>query len=268
MRAFVALAILSFGAVRLLGAQSRTEVLDDFETLDGWTAAPSEGVTLKISSAPGANGKAMRLDFDFHGGGGYAIARKKVDLALPANYQFAFSMRGSAPTENLEFKLVDPTGENVWWNNARNFTFPAKWTTVTRKKRDISFAWGPAGDSEMQRVGAIEFAITAGAGGKGTVWLDDLAFTERPPSSPFTGTPVATAVSSAPGHDARFAIDGDTTTDWRGSSITLDLGDVREIGGLDVRWTPGFATVPYVIRLSNDGTEYHAIGGERRRSGP
>ncbi|MEP6691765.1 MAG: discoidin domain-containing protein [Gemmatimonadaceae bacterium] len=277
MRSPVALAILLLGAVLPLGAQTRAEMLDDFESVDGWIAAPSEGVTLKISSAPGQHGRAMRLDFDFHGGGGYAIARKMVDLALPANYQFQFSMRGSAPTENLEFKLVDPSGENVWWNNARNVAFSTKWSAVTRGKRDISFAWGPIGGGAMTHVGAVEIAITAGSGGKGTVWIDDFTFTERPPSSPFTGTPLTAATSSAPGHATRFAVDGDSTTDWRSiptvgagatpPSITLDLGGVREIGGLSVMWSPGLVPAEYLVQLSNDGETYRDARSARRGAG-
>ena len=33
----------------------------------------------------------------------------------------------------------------------------------------------------MKRVAAIEFAITAGTGGKGTVWIDDLKLTPLDP---------------------------------------------------------------------------------------
>ena len=65
---------------------------------------------------------------------------------LPANYRFHFSVRGECKPEDLEFKLIDSTGANVWWMNRRNFTFPAQWDSLTTKKRQIaSVASGPRG---------------------------------------------------------------------------------------------------------------------------
>ena len=154
-----------------LAAQTRT--LDDFATISNWTAAPSDGVGLDLSQDQGA----LRLDFDFHGGAGYAVAHKALDLDLPANWEISFRIRGEAPVNNLELKLIDPSGQNVWWINRKNFQIPRDWREVRTKKRQIEFAWGPVGGGEMKKVAAIEFAITAGTGGKGTVWIDDLKFT-------------------------------------------------------------------------------------------
>ena len=71
---------------------------------------------------------ANRVDFDFRGHGGYAIARRELSLDLPPNYQFVFRIRAEAPPENLEFKLV--SGDNVGWLNRRDFVFPREWTTL------------------------------------------------------------------------------------------------------------------------------------------
>ena len=106
-------------APSLIGAQtdspSPPTVLDDFEAVDDWTALPSEGVALGARTDSGRTGRAMRLDFDFQGRGGYAIARKVLALDLPGNYEFSFWIRADAPPNTLEFKLVDSTGDNVWW---------------------------------------------------------------------------------------------------------------------------------------------------------
>ena len=150
--------------------------LDGFEDLAAWQAAPSDGVSLEIEPDEGFRGRAMRLEFDFHAGGGYAVARRPLTLELPDNYALTFWIRGVALPNNLEIKLVDPSGENVWWVNRRDFVFPGEWTLVTLKKRHIAFAWGPIGGGEIRQVGAIEFAITAGSGGSGSVWIDELAF--------------------------------------------------------------------------------------------
>src|SRR5437868_2073194 len=101
-------------AALLLAAAPAPQVLDDFEALQGWSAHPSEGVELRISQDRGFSGKAMRLDFDFHGGAGYAIARKALPapLKLPALYELSFRIRADAPVNDLELKLLDASGEN------------------------------------------------------------------------------------------------------------------------------------------------------------
>ena len=264
-------------------------LLDAFESVNEWRAQPADGVSLRISADSGFRGRAMRLDFDFHGGGGYAVAHRAFNFTVPANYEFSFRIRGNAPPNTLEFKLIDPSGDNVWWSNTPEFDFPHTWTEVVRKKRQISFAWGPKGGGALTRVAAIEFAITAGSGGKGTVWIDDLQLRPREPDRPYTLTPAVSATSEAPGFDARRALDGDTTTVWhsgemppvpaprRGAppptvlppnakqAIVIDFLRDREFGGLRVDWETGHEASDYTVDFSPDGrawdTQYHVTGG-------
>lgn len=157
--------------------------LDDFDVPFNWTPYPY-AVELNISQDAGRTGRAMRLDFDFHSDARYATARKDVDIELPPDYQFSFWIRAEAPVNNLEFKLVDPSGKNVWWVNRREFEFPREWKKLTVTKRQIEFAWGPAGGGEPRHIGAIEIVVTAGSGGKGTVWIDDLTLERLEKSAP------------------------------------------------------------------------------------
>ena len=220
----------------------RKRLLDGFETTSGWNALPSDGVSLVIGTDSGAHGRAMRLDFDFHGHAGYAIARKVFNIALPDNYAFSFFVRGNAPPENLEFKLIDSTGDNVWWNNAVNTPFSPEGRTVRLNKRHIAFAWGPVGGGDLKRVAAIEIAITAGSGGKGTVWINELTFTPLPPVHPYTGVPVASATTTA--------IE---------QSFSLDFGATREFGGAVVDWVPDAAASHYVVQTSIDGMQWDSV---------
>src|SRR5262249_45982476 len=151
-------------------------VVDDFESSAAWSAIPASGVDMKLASERGPHGNALRVDFDFKGGGGYAVLHRKVDLDLSVNYRFAFRVRGEAQPQNLEFKLLDSSGENVWWCNRVRYEYPRDWTTDRVRRRQIAFAWGPKGGGELRHVAAIELAITAGSGGKGTVWFDDLLY--------------------------------------------------------------------------------------------
>ena len=211
-------------------------------------------------------GNALRLDFDFQKGGGYAVARRVLPFDLPENYRFHLRVRGETAPQNFEFKLVDSTEANVWWLNRRDFAFPAAWETLTTRKRQISFAWGPAGGGEIRRVAAIEFAITAGSGGSGTVWLDELTLEPLPPPRDVP-LPIVT-IGSSQANDAlepARTVDGDTATAWRSGpgdlapALTLDLGELREFGGLvvDLPARPGEETVG--VALSEDGVLWRPV---------
>jgi F5/8 type C domain len=242
-------------------------LIDGFESIDGWKAAPSDGVKLSLTKDRGLHGNAMRLDFDFQGHGGYAIAHKAFDLSLPANYEFSFSIRGNAPVNTLEFKLIDATGDNVWWSNQRDFVFSPDWKTVSRKKRQITFAWGPVGGGEIKRVAAIEFSVTAGTGGRGSVWLDDLTLTPLDPEGPYTLTPHLTASSSAPDHEPSLAMDRSEATSWRSGtlapagvqSLNIDFGKRREFGGLVIDWEPDHRPSRYTVSGSVDGQSWQPL---------
>ncbi len=246
-------------------AQAQEIVLDEFESLDGWRAAPADGVALDLSLGEGRDGRALRLDFDFHGGGGYAIATKAFALPLPANYRFRFAVRaerpdgGPAPVNDLEFKLVDPSGENVWWHNRRRFAYPTDWQTLTSKKRHVAFAWGPVGGGEMERIGAVEFVVTAAKGGRGTVWIDDFTLEALPPDAPYTGTPTATGTAG----DPAALFDADSTTGWQAppgpQTLTVDFGEERELGGVALEWGEGGAASDYLVELSSDGQTWAKV---------
>ncbi|MEO8201390.1 MAG: discoidin domain-containing protein, partial [Gemmatimonadota bacterium] len=247
-------------------------VIDNFETSLDWTAAPSDGVALHLSSDSGLTGKAMRLDFDFQGHGGYAVARKAVALDLPDNYAFTFWVRGEAPVNNLEFKLIDSTGDNVWWMNQRNYTFPPGWKKITIRQRQIEFAWGPVGGGAAHHVAAIELAITAGSGGKGSVWIDQFQLEPRPPDQPYDRTPIVTASAIIAGHGPALVLDGDSLTSWRANAtgirdsqwITLDFLRPREFGGLSIEWERWSQSVDYNVQVSDDAhtwTDAYAARG-------
>ncbi|HEU4630352.1 MAG TPA: discoidin domain-containing protein [Gemmatimonadaceae bacterium] len=248
-------------ALAPMPAAAQTRVLDAFEDVAAWTAAPSDGVSAAIASDSGYRGRGMRVDVDFHGGGGYAVVRRALPITYPENFEFTFWIRGDIPPNNLEFKLIDSTGDNVWWVNRRDFHFPAQWTQVTLKRRHVSFAWGPTRDSTLRRTAALEIAITAGQGGKGSVWLDELAFTPREPIRPYAGTPRLTASAALPDAPARLALDGDSSTAWRtaaagAATLTVDFGQVRELGGVVLRWAPGRQASRYAVLSSPDTVQW------------
>jgi hypothetical protein len=265
--------------------------LDSFDSVSQWTTTPADGVEISVHpDSSGVHGRAMRVDFDFHGHGGYAVIHRPLSLTLPPNYEFSFAIKGDAPSNTLEFKMIDSTGENVWWSNNPNFRFPKEWQTFTRKKRQISFAWGPTNDKELKRFSAIEIAITAGSGGKGSVWLDDLAVTPLDPDTRFYPAPAITASSQAQGYDAWRAIDADAMSAWRSAplraptptggttaapagqvplgaeTIDIDFTRRREFGGLVINWEPGRRANSYEVQGSQDKQTWRTLYSVNRSS--
>lgn len=259
MRGFVA-AALSLA----LATPASAAVVDSFDDASLWRPVPADGVGMTLSGAPGEKGGALRFDFRFTGGG-YAVARRELSLDLPENYRLAFRIRGDAPVNHLEFKLVDSTGSNVWWYVKRDFAFPSEWQSVAIKKRQISFAWGPAGGGELRRAAAIEIAVTAGSGGTGTIWLDEMTIEPLAPASETPPSPVVTASSEYRRYAATNVLDADSTTAWRPAdsdrapSIAFDLGGLREFGGLRLEWLPDHPARDYDVEAQVEGDAWRVI---------
>ena len=251
-------AIFLFVAV---GAPDTAATLDDFEEISPWRALPSAGVKLTLSSTEGLHGRALRFDFDFGGHAGWAAARRDVAIDLPENYEFSFAIRGAAAANDLEVKLIDSSGENVWWSVRRDFAPPGGWTTLRLKKRHFSFAWGPARGGEIRHVAALEITVTAKAGGSGWIAIDDLAFAPlAPPGSP-RHEPALAASSSGLGHEPARAMDGDLSSAWESAGpgpawLSIDFGERREYGGLTIQWEPSRFAKRYLVETSDDGRRW------------
>jgi hypothetical protein len=251
-------------AVVVLAAAARAEpvLLDDFESTSDWTVQSSEGTQAWVVREPGRTGMGLRLGYTLNPGGGWLLIRKPFPLSLPANYAFTFYVRGEGRPNNFEFKLVDPSGKNVWWRNQRDFPFPGEWQRQTIRKSRLRYAWGPKGGGDIEQVGWIEFAISAGEGGQGSVWIDDLMFEAREPASPVGVTPDVHVSSFGMGFDGGHLVDGDPATRWRSEPVPreqwvlLDFGRNREYGGLVVDWDPEDYARDYQVRVSTDGTEW------------
>jgi hypothetical protein len=234
---------------------------ESFQEISSWQALPSAGVRLALSGAGGAGGRALRLDFDFAGHAGWAAARREVAIDLPENWELDFSLRGEAPGNDLEIKLIDASGENVWWAVRRDFVPPSSWTTLRSKKRHFSFAWGPAGGGEIRHAAGLEIAVTARAGGSGWIAIDELTLTPLPPPRPPAHPPAVNASSSAPGFPPERAMDSNPATAWQSDGpgpawIELDFGEKREYGGLTIQWEHGRSANRFRVEASDDREQW------------
>lgn len=264
MGALKAFWIVALTLVLATPAAAQTRVLDAFEDLTPWTADASTDVDSAVSSVDGQTGKAIRLTYDFNGRSGYAFVARAIPLTVPENYEIAFWVRGEGPTNTLEIKFTDESGENVHWRRVPGWTAPDGWTLFTIKKRQIAFAWGPGTDRTFTGAARIEFVITAGEGGQGFIEIDQLTIRELPPVPSVDPRPVATASSAAGADVAARAVDDDPATAWRTTSLgeqslTLDLGYEHEFGGLTLRWANKAAATAYRIEASPDGQTWRPL---------
>ena len=123
-------------------------------------------------------GAASRLRLSGQGAAGRPRAATRFDL--PDNWEIDLRHPGEGGANDLEVKLVDASGDNVWWAVRREFVPPAGWTPVRLKKRHFSFAWGPAAEETSRHAAAIEVAVTARAGGRGWIAIEALRLTALP----------------------------------------------------------------------------------------
>lgn len=239
--------------------------LDDFSDVSTWLPVASGLARLDIGREPAADGgNALRLDWDFAGGGGFVVARRELRLTLPETWALRLDLRGTGPHNRLEIKLADPSGENVWWYKIEAFALPAGWTPLVIRSRELEFAWGPQGGGAMTEVGAIEIALAAGPGGKGVLSIANLAIEDRTVRVP----PVVRVSSTAAGHDASQLFAEAPAYGWRSSTDTPQTLDVdftaeREYGGLVVHWSDGGRASVFAVEVSDDGATWRASHATR-----
>lgn len=249
------------------------KVLDSFDDMSPWKLVVSDQVSGSLRSVVGSGGgRALCVDYDFHDVSGYVGIRRELGIEYPANYQFGLQLRGDSPSNDLQFKLIDASGDNVWWVNRPGYTFPKAWSSVQYRARQIEKAWGPSKETTLTRSAAVEFTIYSKVGGKGTVCFDRLTLQGLPPMDTSALTPSVIA-DTATALQSRIA-DGKPDTVWISGgvaeqTISLDLHKVREFGGAVIQWLPGLEATRYVVRTSQDGRSWKEVrevvggGGDR-----
>ncbi len=227
-----------------------------FDEPDSWKIISSGLSEGHLTLADGPDGKpAMRLDYDFHGGGGFVVARKEVQFRLPETFEMQFSLRGEGLPNRFEFKIIAPGGADTWRYLKEEFQLPEKWTGGRIRERDLPFAWGPAGGGAPSVVGAIELVIAAGQGGQGSAWFANLTLEDQTlylpkefkASSHRPNTPADSVFE--PGSPSGWQADESDPAPW----WWVDFGRPVRFGGLVIDWPSPMPPRMYEIELSNDG---------------
>lgn len=277
----VVFALSALGA----GAQAPARTLESFDDVAAFQALPSDGVRLTLRADSGVSGRALRMEFDYQGHGGYAVARRAFTLpALPAYWAITLWVRGVARPNTLELKLVDSSGQNVWWMRRPELHVANGWTQLRFRPADLSFAWGPLGGGRPRGIAALEIAFTAGQGGQGWLDLDELAITPLPSPVPDPVRPSVSASSSLMGRPAALVVppsfnvaptdtaSAPESAGWRSAAdgaqwVELDFGGPRPLSGLVLDWSPRDWAADYDVEGSDDGRSWTLLRAVRGSGG-
>lgn len=273
IRAFVA-GLCLMGLFVLPGAalaqDTAPRLLDGLDDAGAWQVSRSDQVMADLHSDQGA----LRLDFDFNGVAGFTAVRRRLPLDLAGNFALSLRVRGQSPANTVQVKLIDASGDNVWWINRPNFAFSGDWQTIRAERRQIEFAWGPTPDRTLRRAAAVEITVAAGKGGHGRIWFDDLKLQPLPPPRTTWPAPVVQASSALAQADAGQALDGDGQTAWRsdpargaGQTVSIDFGAPRPFGGLVLHWLSGREARRYDVQFSDDGRHWRTVRRVRDGNG-
>ncbi len=234
------------------GFVEKPVVVDGFEAPESWMPVASGLAELKLDSPESPRGRALRMSFNFNGGGGFVVARKEIRLPLSETWEFRFRLRGEVLPNRFEFKIVDLTGTNVWRWSEEPLKVSNDWRELVISSSQMPFAWGPAGGGVPSEIGVIEFAIAAGSGGEGNLWIEDFQWVD-------TGPLEAVSCQASSGNpqalrEGKGWISGaDDPSPW----IEMDFGRPRELGGMILHWLPDGARDLSVETLH--GTEWREV---------
>ena len=228
----------------MMGALLSLLVLADARDAGPWKAFASEQVEAALRRD--ADG-SLCVDYDFHLVSGYAGMRRSLPVRWPRAFALRVRMKGRGGVNDFQLKLVDASGDNVWWVNRPGYAMPRELTFVTFKTRHFSFAWGPAADKALNHTETLELVVAAGRDrGKGALCFADLDLREREVDPPVWPDPVAHT---------------------RGGTEDLDLRRLREFNGLALQWPEEVRQVNYDVLASEDARRWKVLRRVRRSSG-
>ncbi len=268
MKVLLAIQALSLLKSRQMITNSLSAMFEDFTRWQVVASGQAEGKLSRIEAPDGTPG--LRLDYDFHEGGGFVAIRRTLAFKLPSTFEIGFRLRGASLSNHFEFKVASPGGANVWRHLCQAFTPPVAWSAHRFHERDLPFAWGPAGGGAPSEIEAVEFVIAAGPGGKGTMQFACPSFEDQT-----LQTPAAVRASSQqPGCAPEAAFAEDSRSEWRAAADDahpwweVDFGKPQRFGGLVIRWPEPLSPRACKVELSDDATVWRTLYQAASARGP
>ena len=231
-----------------------------------FASGQAKGELAQVSAPDGKPG--VRLDYDFHGGGGFVVMRRVIALRLPDTFEIGFLLRGEGPPNHFEFKVASPGGANVWRHLRQDYKLPADWTDFRFHEREFPFAWGPAGGGAPSEVEAVEIVIAAGPGGKGSVELTDASLADQTLRAPHA----VRASSHLTDHAPQAAFEP-SPNGWRAAADdvapwwSVDFGRSLRFGGVVIHWPEELPPRACAVEVSNDGKDWTLLQRMTRARG-
>lgn len=231
-----------------------------------WRPICSGQQSLSLTGLRVGGQPVLRLDYDFRGSGGFVVARCAWRLRLPARYALRFRLRGRGAVNDLEVKLVDASNHNVWRRVLKAQRPSARGRRYQLASHELEYGWGPAGGGNLEELGAIEFALVAGEGGAGRLWLSELEIIDTSAAESW-----AVECSSAEaGHAGAQALEppgwrplSDDSRPW----LQLDAGAPRPIGGLRIDWLAAAPASGFRLLGSRSGRRWSRLHVARKAGG-
>jgi len=259
----------------LLRAQDSAQptILDSCDKIENWKTFQSAGVEVTHHGDGGIYGAALRFDIVFTKGSGYGGVYRNFNVPLPDNYEITFWMRATVPVNNFEIKVGnDSSGQDIWWVNNKNYTYPREWKKIIVKKRHLAFAWGPHPAAKPDTLMRLELVVTAGTGGSGSVWVDDIELVPLPPPPAKIPAPAVAASSSRGKADVPSNVLPGNRGAWTSKTaaeewIEVDYKYRREIGGVRLSWDSSLSGLSYDLLGSLDGKTYDTLHSVREGKG-
>lgn len=267
----------SFAAVFAMSKAKRTPAPDTtaffhaiFDDPHAWQIFASGQASGRLRATHGPDGRrALRLDYDFHGGGGFVVMRREMRFTAPDAFQISCLVHDTFSKNQLEIKWADPGNANVWRYIRPDSKPSKKWTPLRFTEREMPFAWGPAGGGVPSSVGAMEIAIVARAGGKGFVEFSSPKLRNETAEKPIACRASSHRRNHPP--DAVFA--DDSTPGWQAEPEDsrpfweADFGRVFRFGGLVINWPKGLPPRCFTLETSPNGRTWTKAFKARRAEG-
>lgn len=243
-------------------------VVDDFSDAARFSLIASGQAQVKVTSEASGGNCALRIDYDFHGGGGFLGVHQDLSLRMPPISTMQFRLRGSLGGNHLEFKLTDRSRRNVWRWMEKDCEISDEGRLFALRDREIEYAWGPMGGGRPERIGGVEFVISAGPGGAGTFWIEDFSLIDRTPQ----GSPEISASSSTRGSVPASVLSSQgglwkPKADDRQPWLMIDFHETMEYGGLVIDWDAPRDMKGLRVEASQDGRRWQTVARAREVEG-
>ena len=263
---YISMVVLSLSIIALpnqakaLVSATGTSLLDNFQNIALWKAVASDGISAETNAAHGPLESALSLNYNFGKVAGYAAMRRSLPINLPDNYEISFYIRGDANPNTFQVKLLDSSGDNVWWYQKIDYAFPKDWQLIRIKKRQIDFAWGPIQDKALKQFSQIEFVVNkTHSGGRGSIQISDLQLRALPSENMPFPAPLVKAGISPNAKPLQMGNNGEL--DWHSKAgedgeIQIDFGRPKEFGALVLQWKDHAFASHYMLDFSDDGARW------------